>query len=204
MVEVREIRGCVHVRQVPTNVEAKDSRKGQGVPVVPISRAADNEGVQVAREFWDQVGRKTGLWTSFQTLEELWAIVFAFLSATFFSNVKTATAISYIYVFGSGLLGLFLFKRFIQDVTFPNQVASYGSGIRKHPLWFLRNRCMKSERSLQRPGYDAIVNSEKSDVSQEMTGLTTLTSGTTYVQGLDISNDMDEVYTSMGVCPQHE
>ncbi|KAK1257281.1 ABC transporter A family member 7 [Acorus gramineus] len=270
-------------------------------------------------------------------------IVFAFLSATFFSNVKTATAISYIYVFGSGLLGLFLFERFIQDVTFPrkwllcmeivpcfslyrglyelgqysfevdligtdtigwkdillnsdnyamrdvlilmtaewlillvvayylDQVASYGSGIRKHPLWFLQNRCTKSERSLQRSGYDAIVNSEKPDVSQEseivekllmepnenypvichnlrkvyrgrdgnpdkvaveglslalprgecfgmlgpngagktsfismMTGLTTSTSGTAYVQGLDISKDMDEVYTSMGVCPQHD
>ncbi|KAK1318613.1 hypothetical protein QJS10_CPB04g01481 [Acorus calamus] len=27
----------------------------------------------VAREFWDQVGRKTGVRTSFQTLEEMWA-----------------------------------------------------------------------------------------------------------------------------------
>ncbi|KAK1298915.1 ABC transporter A family member 7 [Acorus calamus] len=35
-------------------------------------------------------------------------------------------------------------------------------------------------------------------------GLMASTSGTTYVQGLDISKDMDEVYTSMGVCPHHE
>ncbi|XP_010931477.1 ABC transporter A family member 7 isoform X1 [Elaeis guineensis] len=37
-----------------------------------------------------------------------------------------------------------------------------------------------------------------------MTGLTTPTSGTAYVRGLDIRIDMDEIYTSMGVCPQHD
>lgn len=30
------------------------------------------------------------------------------------------------------------------------------------------------------------------------------TSGTAFVQGLDIRTEMDEIYTSMGVCPQHE
>uniref|UniRef100_A0A0D3A904 ABC transporter domain-containing protein n=1 Tax=Brassica oleracea var. oleracea TaxID=109376 RepID=A0A0D3A904_BRAOL len=37
-----------------------------------------------------------------------------------------------------------------------------------------------------------------------MTGLVKPTSGSAFVQGLDICMDMDRVYTSMGVCPQHE
>ncbi|PQQ01322.1 hypothetical protein Pyn_21304 [Prunus yedoensis var. nudiflora] len=37
-----------------------------------------------------------------------------------------------------------------------------------------------------------------------MIGLTKSTSGTAYVQGLDIQTQMDEIYTSMGVCPQHD
>ncbi|KAK9104965.1 hypothetical protein Scep_021809 [Stephania cephalantha] len=37
-----------------------------------------------------------------------------------------------------------------------------------------------------------------------MIGLTSPTSGTGYVQGLDIRTDMDRIYTSMGVCPQHD
>ena len=37
-----------------------------------------------------------------------------------------------------------------------------------------------------------------------MIGLTKPTSGAAYVEGLDIRTHMDEIYTSMGVCPQHE
>ncbi|KAI0515530.1 hypothetical protein KFK09_008195 [Dendrobium nobile] len=37
-----------------------------------------------------------------------------------------------------------------------------------------------------------------------MTGLLTPTSGTALVQGLDIRSNMDEIYASMGVCPQHD
>ncbi|EFH41012.1 hypothetical protein ARALYDRAFT_496340 [Arabidopsis lyrata subsp. lyrata] len=37
-----------------------------------------------------------------------------------------------------------------------------------------------------------------------MTGLLKPTSGTALVQGLDICKDMNKVYTSMGVCPQHD
>ena len=37
-----------------------------------------------------------------------------------------------------------------------------------------------------------------------MIGLVMPSSGTAFVQGLDIQTDMDEIYTSMGVCPQHE
>ncbi|KAK3406295.1 hypothetical protein EUGRSUZ_K02458 [Eucalyptus grandis] len=37
-----------------------------------------------------------------------------------------------------------------------------------------------------------------------MIGLTKPTSGTAYVQGLDIRTHMDGIYTSMGVCPQHD
>ncbi|XAR50076.1 Sulfate-transporting ATPase [Bertholletia excelsa] len=37
-----------------------------------------------------------------------------------------------------------------------------------------------------------------------MIGLVKPSSGTAYVEGLDIRSQMDEVYTSMGVCPQHD
>ena len=37
-----------------------------------------------------------------------------------------------------------------------------------------------------------------------MTGLLKPTSGTALVKGWDICKDMNKVYTSMGVCPQHE
>ncbi|CAL5362178.1 unnamed protein product [Camellia sinensis] len=36
-----------------------------------------------------------------------------------------------------------------------------------------------------------------------MIGLLKPSSGTAYVEGLDIQTQMDEIYTSMGVCPQH-
>ncbi|XP_050379018.1 ABC transporter A family member 7-like isoform X3 [Argentina anserina] len=37
-----------------------------------------------------------------------------------------------------------------------------------------------------------------------MIGLTPSTSGTAFVQGLEINTQMDKIYTSMGVCPQHD
>ncbi|KAG4932767.1 hypothetical protein JHK87_046769 [Glycine soja] len=37
-----------------------------------------------------------------------------------------------------------------------------------------------------------------------MIGLTKPTSGRAFVQGLDIRTQMDEIYTTMGVCPQHD
>ncbi|GAA0183036.1 ATP-binding cassette [Lithospermum erythrorhizon] len=40
--------------------------------------------------------------------------------------------------------------------------------------------------------------------AKQMTGLIKPTSGTAYVQGLDIRTHMDSIYTSMGVCPQHD
>ncbi|KAG5522832.1 hypothetical protein RHGRI_034846 [Rhododendron griersonianum] len=39
---------------------------------------------------------------------------------------------------------------------------------------------------------------------QQMIGLIKPTSGMAYVEGLDIRTQMDEIYTSMGVCPQHD
>ncbi|KAL5862394.1 hypothetical protein ACOSQ4_003690 [Xanthoceras sorbifolium] len=46
-------------------------------------------------------------------------ISLAFLVAALFSNVKTASVMEYIFVFGSGLLGDFLFQPFVQDASFP-------------------------------------------------------------------------------------
>ncbi|XVF51953.1 hypothetical protein PTKIN_Ptkin04bG0225400 [Pterospermum kingtungense] len=198
----------------------------------------------------------------------------AFLVAGMFSNVKTASVTGYIILFATGLLGSFLFEKFVQDESFPNQVSSSGAG--KNPLFFLqkfRRTPASSFRrpSLQRQGSKVFVQMDKPDVSQErekveellleptathpiicdnlkktypardgnpekfavrglslalprgecfgmlgpngagktslinmMIGLTKPTSGTAYVQGLDIRTDMDTIYTSMGVCPQHD
>lgn len=37
-----------------------------------------------------------------------------------------------------------------------------------------------------------------------MIGLVKPTSGTAYVHGMDINMDMGNIYTNMGVCPQHK
>ncbi|CAI0399364.1 unnamed protein product [Linum tenue] len=269
-------------------------------------------------------------------------ISLAFLVAAFFSNVKTATVVSYICVFGTGLLGGFLYQNFLEDASFPRgwlkvlelypgfslyrglyEFAQYSltgnntgtDGMRwedlndsengmkelfiimtvewivalfvayyldqvltsgKSPLFFFRNFGKKRPGSfrvpsLKRQGSKVFVNLEKPDVIQErekveqlllepnathaivcdnlrkvypgrdgnpaklavkglslalprgecfgmlgpngagktsfismMIGLTKPSSGTAYVQGLDIRTQMDYVYTNIGVCPQHD
>ncbi|XP_052175701.1 ABC transporter A family member 7-like isoform X2 [Diospyros lotus] len=275
-------------------------------------------------------------------------ISLAFLVASVFSNVKTAAVIGYIMVFGTGLLGGFLFQFFIQDTSFPrgwiivmelypgfslyrglyefaqyaftgnymgidgmrwrdlsdsnngmkdvliimfvewllvlfvsyyiDRVVSSGHGFGRGPLFFLEAFRKKpfSSSSTRRPRFErqgskVFVQMEKPDVAQErerveqllleptrshailcdnlkkvyprrdgnpekfavrglslalpqgecfgmlgpngagktsfinmMIGLIKPSSGTAYVQGLDIQRQMDEIYTSMGVCPQHD
>ncbi|XP_011071621.1 ABC transporter A family member 7-like isoform X1 [Sesamum indicum] len=269
-------------------------------------------------------------------------ISLAFLVADLFSSVKTATVVGYIMVFGTGLLGGFLFQFFLQDSSFPkagiiamelypgfslyrglyefsqysfngNYMGTDGmrwkdlndsdNGMReafiiiavewlvvlcvayyadqvvssgRSPLFFLRRHQKKFSSSFRKPslrrqGSKVFVQMEKLDVQQErekvaqlllesstshaivcdnlkkiypgkdgnpekfavrelslalpqgecfgmlgpngagktsfinmMIGLTKPSSGTAYVQGLDIRTDMDRIYTSMGVCPQHD
>ncbi|CAN0901622.1 ABC transporter A family member 7 [Linum grandiflorum] len=266
----------------------------------------------------------------------------AFLVAAFFSNVKTATVVAYICVFGTGLLGGFFYQSFLEDTSFPRgllillelypgfslyrglyEFSQYsntgvtngthgmrwenlndsGNGMKelftimtvewivvlfvayyidqvlssgKSPLFFFKNFGKKPSASLRMPslrrqGSKVFVNLEKPDVVQErekveqlllepntshaivcdnlrkvypgrdgnqaklavkglslalprgecfgmlgpngagktsfismMIGLTKPTSGTAYVQGLDIRTHMDYVYTNIGVCPQHD
>ncbi|KAM3262597.1 hypothetical protein ACQJBY_052994 [Aegilops geniculata] len=272
-------------------------------------------------------------------------IALAFFAASFFSSVKIATVVGYIYVFGSGLLGAFLLRFFIQDDSFPkgwivvmelipgfsfyrglyefgqyafigtamgtdgmtwtslsdpvngmrtvliimvvewaillplafylDQVSLLGGGLRKRFLILLK--CFKKRAasfrmySFGRIGSKVIVEMENPDATQEreaveqlllepnanyaiicdnlkkvyhgrdgnpdklavrglslalpkgqcfgmlgpngagktsfvsmMIGLVPPTSGTAYVHGMDIRTDMNEIYTNMGVCPQHD
>ncbi|CAH9126171.1 unnamed protein product [Cuscuta epithymum] len=269
-------------------------------------------------------------------------IAVAFLVAALFNNVRTAAVVGYIMVFGSGLLGGFLFQFFLQDTSFPrgwiiamelypgfslfrglyefSQYSFTGSymgttgmkwknlsdgknGMReviivmfvewllvllfayytdqitssgKTPLRFLQSFQKKHPPSyqrsnLQRQGSNFSIELEKHDVVQErekvedlllesstsqaiicdniekaypgrdgnpekfavkglslalpqgecfgmlgpngagktsfinmMIGLITPSAGTAYVQGMNIQTDMDKIYTSMGVCPQHD
>ncbi|XP_026378920.1 ABC transporter A family member 7-like [Papaver somniferum] len=266
-------------------------------------------------------------------------ISIAFLVATIFANVKTAEVAGHICVFGSGLLGGYLFQFFVEDDSFPrgwiivleifpgfalyrglyefaqfafvgNSMGSDGmhwkdlndgtNGMKEiliimlvewlivlcfafyldqvtHPLFFLKNWNKKHSSSFRRPTLrkqDSKVFADeidKPDVSQErekveqlllepqashaividnikkvypgtdgnpdkfavrglslalspgeclgmlgpngagktsfismMIGLIKPTSGMALVQGMDIRTDMDKIYTSMGVCPQHD
>ncbi|KAM3405473.1 hypothetical protein ACQJBY_008138 [Aegilops geniculata] len=272
-------------------------------------------------------------------------ITLAFFAASFFSSVKIATVVGYIYVFGSGLLGAFLLRFFVEDNGFPkgwivvmeiipgfslyrglyefgqyafsgtamgtsgmewtnlsdpvngmrtvliimviewaillplafylDQVSSLGGGLRKRLLISLK--CFKKRAasfrrySFGRQGSKVVVEMENPDTTQErevveqlllepsanhaiisdnltkvyhgkdgnpdklavrglslalpkgqcfgmlgpngagktsfismMIGLIPPTSGTAYVHGMDIRTDMNEIYTNMGVCPQHD
>ncbi|VVB04509.1 unnamed protein product [Arabis nemorensis] len=259
----------------------------------------------------------------------------AFLASAMFSDVKTATVIAYIYVFGTGLLGIFLFQFFLEVPLFPrgwiiamelypgfslyrglyelSQSAFVGDyrGVdgmrwrdfengmkevtiimliewllllvsayyidqitysRKHPLFFLQNSSKKKQHHSSHSQISkVVVEMEKPDVCQErekveqcllestgictvlcnnlkkvysgkdgnpqklavrglslalpqgecfgmlgpngagktsfinmMTGIIKPSSGTAFVQGLDILTDMDQIYTAIGVCPQHD
>ncbi|KAL1210262.1 ABC transporter A family member 6 [Cardamine amara subsp. amara] len=266
-------------------------------------------------------------------------ISIAFLVSSAFSKTVTASVAAYIYVFGSGLLGAFLFQFLIEGLSFPRRwifvmelypgfslyrglyefsqyafqrnlngrdgmkwkdfrgsamdevfpiiivewflalIAAYYmdrvSSSAKDPFVFLKN-AFKISSSQERPRLQKQVSSvlvemDKLDVIQErekveqlmlepstshailcdnlkkvypgrdgnppklavrglslavnsgecfgilgpngagktsfinmMIGLVKPTSGSAFVQGLDICNDMDRVYTSMGVCPQHD
>ncbi|KAH0903185.1 hypothetical protein HID58_042688 [Brassica napus] len=227
----------------------------------------------------------------------------AFLASSAFSKVETASVVGYIYVFGSGLLGCFLFQFLIEDLSFPRHWIfvmelypgfSLFRGLYEFSHYAFQGNLtgrngMKwkdlSESSMDKVFYIIIVEwpclqnqvstvaveMEKLDVIQEsekveklmleqsishtivcnkmnkeypgrdgnppkmevrglsfavpsgecfgmlgpngagktsfinmMTGLVKPTSGSAFVQGLDICMDMDRVYTSMGVCPQHD
>ncbi|XP_020227731.1 ABC transporter A family member 7 [Cajanus cajan] len=269
-------------------------------------------------------------------------IALAFLVSSIFSNVKTATVTAYIGVFGTGLLGGFLFQFFVQNTSFPrgwiivmelypgfalyrglyefaqfsfegsisgtggmkwqnlsestngmkevliimlaewivilfaafyiDQILSSGS--RKSPLFFLKGFQKKTpfpNLDTQMQVSKVFSQMEKRDVIQEkekveellreptinhaivcddlkkvypgrdgnpdkfavrglflsvpqgecfgmlgpngagktsfinmMIGLTKPTSGAAFVQGLDIRTHMEGIYTTMGVCPQHD
>ncbi|RVW90524.1 ABC transporter A family member 3 [Vitis vinifera] len=62
-------------------------------------------------------------------------ISLAFLLAAAFSNVKTATVLGYICVFGTGLLGGFLFQFFIQDTSFPILILRKGISMMSNCQW---------------------------------------------------------------------
>ncbi|KAM7269542.1 hypothetical protein ACFE04_025039 [Oxalis oulophora] len=267
-------------------------------------------------------------------------IASAFLVATMFSNVKTATVVGHLTVFLSGLLGSNVFEGFLEDQTnsriwiflmecYPgfslyrgvyefsmSTVEGLGNGtsgmqwgdlkengmkqtliimlvewfvvmfvafsIDKavlfgncwNPRFFFSQKCVPSRKpSLQRRSSNIVVGLEKEDVVEErekveeiilapstissyaivsnslekvypgrdgnpkkvavqglslalprgecfgmlgpngagkttfismMIGLTKPTGGTAYVEGLNIQTDMNEIYTNMGVCPQHD
>lgn len=54
-------------------------------------------------------------------------VAFSFLLSNFFGDVKTATVAGYLYVFGTGLLGNFLYQYFLEDKEFSSAVLNYMS-----------------------------------------------------------------------------
>ncbi|XP_015688864.2 ABC transporter A family member 10-like [Oryza brachyantha] len=272
-------------------------------------------------------------------------ISFAFLMATCFSSVRTATVTGYFYIIGSGLLGELLFRSYVEDVflsrswitlleLFPafslyriiyefaqsallgdymnssgmkwidlsdpkngmrsvltimilewflflllafylDHFGSFQNGIRKAALLFHshvdKNRFQATQQTIQLQEFKASIDNEKTDVIQEretvehilqesnnscsvicdnlrkvyrgtdgnakrvavrglslsiprgqcfgvlgpngagkttlinmLTGFTKPTSGTAYIEGLDIQFEMNKIYAGIGVCPQHD
>ncbi|KMZ69468.1 ABC transporter A family member [Zostera marina] len=241
-------------------------------------------------------------------------IALAFFIATFFSNVKSAQGIAYIYVFASGLLGDILFRTFVTDITFPkngiiameliptfslyrgfyelgqyafagnymgtsgmswknlndgrngmkesiiimvvewfiilllayylDHLALSGSSFRRnwHQIFRKKNKLSScSIQTLERQETEINVDDSIPDIAQEwmevenfvhdqgthysvvsdnlkktypaqdgnpkklaMIGLISPTSGNAFVHGHSIQTDMKKIYTSMGVCPQHD
>ncbi|PKU86162.1 ABC transporter A family member 6 [Dendrobium catenatum] len=89
-----------------------------------------------------------------------------------------------------------------------DQISSFSVG-RRNPGFNLKcidkKDLLSSVKSmLQRQSSKVFIGIDRPDVAKEMTGLLTPTSGTALVEGLDIRSNMDEIYASMGVCPQHD
>lgn len=273
-------------------------------------------------------------------------ISFASLMATCFSNVRTASVTGYFYIFGSGFIGDFFFKPYIEDTflsgswitlleLFPpfslyrivyefsqsallvsdmgstgmqwsdlsdtkngmrsvltimilewilfmllsfylDHFGSVQNGIRKallllHSHWAAKRSSAAQQQTVQIQEFKASVEMERADVIKEreivgqllkepnssysvicdnlmkvyrgkdgnskkiavrelslsmargqcfgvlgpngagkttlinmLTGFTKPTSGTAYIEGMDIRLDMDKIYTGVGVCPQHD
>ncbi|XP_052143913.1 ABC transporter A family member 8-like [Oryza glaberrima] len=272
-------------------------------------------------------------------------ISFAFLMASCFSSVRTATVTGYFYIIGSGLLGEFLFRSYVEDVflsrswitlleLFPafslyriiyefaqsallgnymnssgmkwvdlndpkngmrsvltimvlewflflslafylDHFGSFQNGIRKAAVLFHsrvdKNRFQATQHNIQLQEFKASADNEKTDVIKEretveqilqesknsysvicdnlkkvyhgkdgnakkiavrglslsmprgqcfgvlgpngagkttlinmLTGFTKPTSGTAYIEGMDIQFEMNKIYAGIGVCPQHD
>ncbi|CAK9255712.1 unnamed protein product [Sphagnum jensenii] len=274
-------------------------------------------------------------------------ISFSFMCATLFTSFKTATVCGYLYVFGSGLMGVYFLQGFVDDASassglifalelipgfslfrglyefsqysfrgvytntkgmewknlndplngmktvlgimlvewlvfliiayYFEQVIASGSGVKKHPLYFLKflyrgNKEKDVEtKNLLVPNEETNIEMDRPDVAQEravverlrkfpdnsysivcdnlkkvypardgnppkyavrgfslaiprgecfgilgpngagktssinmMIGFLKPTSGTAFIQGLNIQTEMDQIYSCMGVCPQHD
>ncbi|KAH8974880.1 hypothetical protein BDL97_01G124900 [Sphagnum fallax] len=274
-------------------------------------------------------------------------ISFSFMCATLFTSFKTATVCGYLYVFGSGLMGIYFLQGFVDDASassglifalelipgfslfrglyefsqyslrgvstntkgmewqnlndplngmktvlgimvvewlvfliiayYFEQVIASGSGVKKHPLYFLKflYRGNKEKdvqtKNLLVPNEETNIEMDRPDVAQEravverlrkfpdnsysivcdnlkkvypardgnppkyavrgfslaiprgecfgilgpngagktssinmMIGFLKPTSGTAFIQGLNIQTEMDQIYSCMGVCPQHD
>ncbi|GJN03426.1 hypothetical protein PR202_ga20870 [Eleusine coracana subsp. coracana] len=146
-------------------------------------------------------------------------IALAFFVSSFFSSVKIATVVGYIYVFGSGLLGAFLLRFFVEDTGFPSKrevveqlllepnanQAIICDNLKKIYRGKDGNPDKLAVRGLslalpkgQCFGMLGPNGAGKTSFISMMIGLIPPTSGNAYVYGMDIKTDMDEIYTNMG------
>nr|CAB3449317.1 unnamed protein product [Digitaria exilis] len=123
-------------------------------------------------------------------------ISFAFLMATYFSSVRTAAVTGYLYIFVSGLLADVLFRHYIEDVYLSRQDGNADKiAVRGISLCMSHGQCL---------GVLGPNGAGKTTLINMLTGFSKPTSGTAYIEGMDIRLDMDRIYTGIGVCPQDE
>ncbi|KAF2943718.1 hypothetical protein DAI22_02g085200 [Oryza sativa Japonica Group] len=175
-------------------------------------------------------------------------ISFAFLTASCFSSVRTATVTGYFYIIGSGLLGEFLFRSYVEDVFLSTtqqtiQLQEFKASADNEKTDVIKER-ETVEQILQesKNSYSIICDNlkkvyhgkdgnakkiavrglslsmprgqcfgvlgpngaGKTTLINMLTGFTKPTSGTAYIEGMDIQFEMNKIYAGIGVCPQHD
>ncbi|KAG0532309.1 hypothetical protein BDA96_04G097300 [Sorghum bicolor] len=97
----------------------------------------------------------------------------------------------------------FLLLTFFLDefCTLRNRIRKIASACHSSTDWS-SHTCQMQTIQLQE--FVSSAEADRTDALRELTGFTKPTSGTAYIDGMDIRLDMNKIYTGIGVCPQFD